>query len=276
MNPSPARTSLSLVFVSLTIAVGSVQPPNPSPVRRIPSEPSKLGPAGTAFPELKPIPLPKPFIRLDEKWDPGKNDSEIHRAIDALLARLYPSGIVILDTPLRRLRYEQVREGLAALWWFECKIAIDNWHSPDSGPYVRFVTDLYRAAGELEPTLVGRIPGFEMRVVHLKSFEAFFAARFEAGNEPQHNVELARFYRLQAEADLLRLQAVAEREGTRVGSERTKPGEAPKPDRNYAAYTLGPPSDWRYSHTAFPDVKPPPRAYAQRGFKGDYTKAWEA
>jgi hypothetical protein len=65
---------------------------------------------------------------------------------------------------------------------------------------------VYRAAAELEPTPAGKFAALETRVLALKECERFTEARTSAGNDPPQQLNVCRFHRLQAEADLLRLK----------------------------------------------------------------------
>lgn len=252
MIPFRARTSLLAVLVAASTA-----PAQPIVSKPVPSEPSKLGPGGTAFPELKPIrsPWDKPGVQKVSEEEMAK----YNRAVDELLFKNFPAALPDTATPLQRVRYEQVRNGFRALSLIRQKIQIGNWTPQESSLYSRFVSDVYRTAAELETTPAGRVRCYEVRVIVLKDFERFSATRFEVGTDPQQNWEEAQFYRLQAEADLLTLKAEIQKDaGSPPTAGNDEPGQQPKPDPAY---------------TAFPDQKPPPRKWTQPGWKGNFEEA---
>ena len=67
-------------------------------------------------------------------------------------------------------------------------------------------SEVFRVAAELETTAAAKVPYLEGRVIVMKDAERFAEARVSSGTDPSHQLNLARFYRLQAEADLLILK----------------------------------------------------------------------
>lgn len=186
-----------LVFVSLLAAsAGSGQPtdkkkqlrPPPIPADRLPAGP----PFDTAFPDLKPrIP--------DEKY----NVPDLP---------LPPFPVLAADAPmLRKVQYEQLREGLSYLYRVETRIQLGAFDQGSFREYLLMTEVVFRAAAELEDTPAKRVPWYETRVRILKELERFTKLRVDLGGAPPQDLHSARFARLQAEADLLKLKAEAEK-----------------------------------------------------------------
>ncbi len=66
--------------------------------------------------------------------------------------------------------------------------------------------DVFRIAAEPEPTVAGKRGFYEDQVAFFKELERFTMMRVNTGADPVHQSNLARFYRLDAEADLIRFE----------------------------------------------------------------------
>lgn len=236
MSPSPLCVSLSLVLVTaLSSGAQPVPPAGPKRAQNPWSGPPKLGPEGSAFPELKPPTGPEGKDVTPEAI------AKYQRELNDLLFKDIPAALPKNPTPLQRVRYEQAREGIQALRLIKKNIEIGNWTSQELGGLLTLATDVHRVAADLEPTTAGRVRCYERRVILFKEIERFCGIRFEAGSGPHQDFGGVLFRRLQAEADLLTLKSKIEDVGPRKG-EKNEPGEHPKDEPGY---------------TAFLDLKPP-------------------
>jgi hypothetical protein len=86
------------------------------------------------------------------------------------------------------------------------RIEIGQYRSEQFAEMVRVATDVFRIAMELEPTPAAKIGYYEDLVAVFKEIERFTTMRVNAGVDPPQHENLARFYRLQAEADLIQLK----------------------------------------------------------------------
>jgi hypothetical protein len=82
-----------------------------------------------------------------------------------------------------------------------------NWYSGYFGEYLDLLPATYRVGAELEEAPAKRIPWYEARVSWLKWFEQFIENRVKEDHDPPARLFVVRFQRLQAETDLLELQA---------------------------------------------------------------------
>lgn len=211
-----ARACLLIVLGVCTSSLGSGQPPEQpklptmQPPRPLGSEQPVEQPKGipptkwtrpnyTAFPNLKPVPkervkLPDGEIPLPLKWVP--------HPIPELGAN---------PTALRRVRFEQLYAGLEYIARIEVKEAIVGGVGPDYSPTRTLYVATLRIGAELEEDLAKRVPWFEARVRVFKEIERNVAQRVEVASEEPQRLSQARFARLEAEAELLELQAEIER-----------------------------------------------------------------
>ena len=104
---------------------------------------------------------------------------------------------------LHKVRHEQVLEGLVYLHRINELIRVGAWNPQFFDEYIETTSDTYRRAGDQEANPADRVPWYEARVRKLKGFELFTQTRVKDKNDPPLRLNIARFWRLQAEADLL-------------------------------------------------------------------------
>ena len=116
--------------------------------------------------------------------------------------------------PLRKVQLEQVEER-AGLHHCRCKelIRLGVWIPADFRLFAEVATDTYRLAAELEEKPANRVPWYEVRVRQLKEVEDLIDRSVRVGSAAPQILHYARFQRLQAEADLLKLKAEVEKAG---------------------------------------------------------------
>ena len=172
--------SVRIVALGLVVAAasGHGQPPAAAP----PAEPY------TAFPKLTAPPagfdLPK-------------------RVADRLaLGKQVPADA----PPLTKVRVAQVEEGVRAITMTRTRIQLGQFTSADYTNYMRLIAEVFRVQAELEPVAAGKVAAYEDRVVVMKEVERFATIRVNAGTDPPQTLHEARFWRLQAEKELLLLQ----------------------------------------------------------------------
>ncbi|HEV3436751.1 MAG TPA: sigma-70 family RNA polymerase sigma factor, partial [Gemmata sp.] len=172
--------------------------------RRLQAEAALMGLAGGApLPDLEPKPIPakaadlkldKPlpaytaFLKL--KLPEPLFDKDYHAKMDDLVIK----GI-LRDPPqdhslLERVRYEQVRAGLASLNKMQTLIGIGKWRVDYCLiKYLQIALQVYPVAAELESTAEGKIRCYEAGVLVLKEIEAITETRVEAGRDPSFDLE---------------------------------------------------------------------------------------
>jgi len=208
-------------------------------------DPKKTPPSYTAFPDLKPPTYEKKTT---------KNSDGMIVVVEEEKGVVPLPGLPILpkDEPsLQTVHHKQVLEGLV----YQKRLAgprILVCFTDRTGllySTIAGVADTYQTAASLEERLGDRIAWYESRVRELKRVERFIEARVTLGTTPPHDLDMLRFYRLQTEADLLRLKDEVEKAG---------PTTAPAPQRE--EFTFEEPKDRHKSlqphYTAFPDLKP--------------------
>jgi hypothetical protein len=177
----------------------------PAPIRATPvPRPAFLDPEPyTAFPDVTVVTFDSP----DYRGPDGKPlkvpvlDSTFGR-LKAVLARPVPADA----PPLTKVRLAQVYEGTEYLYRFQEKMRLGSYLPSDYQTYHRMAAEVFRAAAEVEDDPAGKVALYEDRVRMMKEAERFATARTNAGTDPPHALNEARFHRLQAEADLLRLK----------------------------------------------------------------------
>jgi hypothetical protein len=184
------------VYVPLVVLALSIAQPEPK--KELPAAPSELGADHTAFPDLK---LPKP--------PDGAKKDDVRRYGEELSALLLKE--VLPDLPknatlLQKVQYEQVREGIAYLRTQKDKFAFNLVDASKLQELLTVASGTYQTASELQPTSAGRVRCYEQRVLLLKECERFTKARVGGVGEPPQTLNLVRYQRLQAEADLLKLK----------------------------------------------------------------------
>jgi hypothetical protein len=238
---------------------------------------AKPAPAFTAFPDLKPTPVPwdvdpsesdpkeaeqREIVARQEilfRLAPGSQYVSLAAlkytaAIQELLFRGIPADLPAYPTPLQKVRHEQVLEGLEGVARVHSVIQSGRWDSSYYNEYLTLASEVLRVAAELETTPAGRVRCYEARVILLKEIERFIGRRARIGSDPPQNLNAAAFWRLAAEADLLRVRAaIGNANQVAVSKSAAPPGQPQKPDPAY---------------TAFPYVKPPDRPKLE-GLTGD-------
>jgi hypothetical protein len=180
----------------LAAGPGAARDESPKPAA-VANPERRLGPGGTAVPELKLPPLPKG----------GAADVSAYR--EQFNGLLFAGALPPLPEtapPIQRVRHEQVAEGLAYLKTAHQLMDVGRWDGADQAAFLK-MTDAYRLAAGLQTTPADRVRCHESRVLVLKDFERFTTVRVETGNAGPQALNLVRFYRLEAEADLLEARA---------------------------------------------------------------------
>jgi hypothetical protein len=167
----------------------------------------KPDPAYTAFPDLKPPPMPG-----GDEPDREAAWAAYDKAMAGLVTPKLPAPAAA-PTPLQRVQFEQVRAGAAYLEKMRHVIAIGRWEPEFFAEYLKVAAEVHKVAADLDGTPAGRVKCYEARVVLMKELERFVGRRQDANVDPPQHLDLARFHRLQAEADLLKLVAEAEKAG---------------------------------------------------------------
>ena len=107
---------------------------------------------------------------------------------------------------LKKVRIAQMNNGIIYMSKMMEMIRVGNWSQSDYPSLINMVKEVFQVAAELETTGAGKISAYEMRVKAFKWFEQFVEARVNAGTDKPHNLNYARFYLLQSEAELLQLK----------------------------------------------------------------------
>ena len=109
-------------------------------------------------------------------------------------------------TPLEKVRIAQVNQGETFLIRARTRIELGQFDTSDYEEYSRVAAETYKVKGELAADPGGKVAAYEARVVVFKEVEAFTVKRVEAGTDRPQSLNLVRFWRLQAEKELLLLQ----------------------------------------------------------------------
>jgi hypothetical protein len=150
----------------------------------------------TAFPEIA---IPK---KNDEREGFKGNVTDLDRLF-ARLCEKHPRPIPPNAPALVKVRTAQVNEGARYLIRTSTRFELGTFR--DFSEMVRVTSDVYRAAAELEPTAAGKTGYLEDRVAVLKFVEELVIHYVREELSP-HSQQIATFYRLQAEADLIQLK----------------------------------------------------------------------
>jgi hypothetical protein len=185
------------------VARSTARQPDPPPAIPVP-RPALPGPESyTAFPDLDP-----PMIEMKDYRGPDGQPLKVLNLVkmfgrlNALLARPVPADA----PPLRKVRLAQVYEGTVYLYRFQEQIRLGRFQPPEYETYMKIVSEVYRAAAELEDTPAGKVALFEDRVRLLEHAERYVEPRVITGTDKPYTLNEARFFRLQAEAELLKLK----------------------------------------------------------------------
>jgi hypothetical protein len=150
---------------------------------------------------MAPPPRPKPFTAFPD-LKPADPDQSFRRVKD-ILARPVPADA----PPHRKVRLAQLYEGTMFLWRFGERLRLAGHLGPhDYALYMDTVSAVFRVAVELEGAPAGKVALAEDRVRLLKEAEEVVRWRVTAGYDPPEQLPDARFRRLDAEADLLKLK----------------------------------------------------------------------
>ena len=206
MTTPGTRACLLLLVGGLAVSTGSGQPPEaPKNLKIVPTKWSR--PDYTAFPDLKP---------------PTSERKEVKKADGTTVIVVEEKGVVPLPEipalaadapPLRKVRFEQLHAGLSCLARMKAAFDIGHYTPSDFQDYITTAVDTYRVAAELEDKPAKRIPWYEARIRKLKEFEQFTSLRVNNGTAGPRALDLARFQRLEAEAELLKLKEEVEKPG---------------------------------------------------------------
>jgi hypothetical protein len=219
------------LFVLVTAVAATAAVPNPDEppdARQVQIEKLNryIAQSYTAFPDLKP-----------PDWkERRKPDGSITFVPDEVNAGPpLPLPTVAPDAPpLRKIKAEQVRAGMAYLARINEVIRIGSWTSQFLQDYMKVITDVFRVVVELEEVPAKRVRWYEARVHKFKELEQFVYLRVLNGNDPPQQLDRIVSLRLRAEADLLVLlaqNAAPNRTSERPGHlpPEQKPMEPPRP-----------------------------------------------
>jgi hypothetical protein len=197
----PLRLAILPALAALTASVGAGPPALP----KVEVKPRDLKPTYTAFPDLTPT--------ARERKTVTKTDGQpAVVVVEKGAAPLPPLPKVADDAPpLHRVQYEQLKEGMAYLSQAEEIIRLGAWDIELLRDYAIMASAVYAVAAELEEVPARRVPWFEARVRKLKEFEGYVERSVRAGGTASQALNVARFQRLGAETDLLRLKADLEK-----------------------------------------------------------------
>ena len=155
----------------------------------------------TAFPELK-VPLQEAvrgrpdYDKLIARLDAGR----------AAIARRTPEDA----PPLQKIRLAQLTQGIAYLKKVIEVISIGRFNDEEFKGMMEMCVKVHHMGANLSEDAAVKVKWLEDGVVMLKFIEYYAYSRVDAGNAPPQTLSLARFYRLQAEEDLIRLKEQTE------------------------------------------------------------------
>ncbi|QJW96183.1 hypothetical protein [Frigoriglobus tundricola] len=230
------RVGMLLLAAALTASAGSGQPPGGKAQDNLIKAARDYS---TAFPDLEP-----PITRRDVITNPDGTTVVVTTEIGVVPLPAVPAPAANAPA-LRKVRVEQYQEGSDCLERLKVIIRTGNYRPQDFCEYVRVATEVYRAAAEMEDEPARRVPWYEARVRKFKEVERFIRLRVEIGTDPPDRLDVVRFHRFGAEAELLELKAGLENPGRKPARLPADPKGEPVRLEKGAAYT------------AFPDLKPP-------------------
>jgi hypothetical protein len=206
MSATPTRGCLLFLAAALAASTGSGQREQKFPkeweeaLKRAGSRPYY-----TAFPDIKPS---RDYHEV--KQPDGKTKPEFTET----LVPLPPLPSIAADAPpLRRVQFEQLQAGLAYFKSINEAMRTGAWRPQFFQDHLTMIGDVTRVAADLEEAPAKRVPWYEARVRMAKDFEQFITIGMATGEDPPQRLHQARFQRLQAEAELLRLKAEVEKAG---------------------------------------------------------------
>lgn len=174
--------------LSVSFAAGRAVQPEPNGKAMTKQPAWATTPEYTAFPELQ--------IKTMEDYKNlvGRMEKEIPRKI--------PEN----GTAVEKIKTAQFNEGIAYLLRFRILIETGAYRPEEYREFLSMANDVFRVAAELEPTDAKKLKWHEMRVQNMSDGERFVSMRVKSGTDPVRQLNLARYARLQAEAELAELK----------------------------------------------------------------------
>jgi hypothetical protein len=213
-------------------------PSSPVLFAQEPKPPAENAKPYTAFPDIK---LPSTDF-LDLRL-PDTKVQENRAAMNALVIAGIPIELPMNHTPLQKVQYEQVREGLQ--FYLRLQRLMDHgfWNPSQTELCMNLMDRVYEVAAQLAPGQKDNVRCYVARVLVFKELERFFERRVDDGSSLSFELDLVRFRRLGAEAALMSLTGGA-----------PLPAPEPKP---MPAKAADPIPDDTPAYTAFPKLKLP-------------------
>ncbi|MBN9518761.1 hypothetical protein J0H58_09615 [bacterium] len=167
---------------------------------------------------IRPQIDPEPFSAFPELAAPRPNNPDPKQSVDDVLtapiARL-AAAVAAAErkdaTTLQKVRVAQVKQGLQYLERTRARVKIGAFNAGDFNDFLRMSVATFQAAARLTDDPAEKLLWLEDEVRVLRAVEQYTLNRVEAGAEPPHNLNAARFTRLGAEADLLLAREAARR-----------------------------------------------------------------
>ena len=186
-----------LGFLGIGIAVGSLATAMALAQPKAANDEDSNAKNFTAFPEIT-VPM--------KQVDGGKEPAPDHDKILSRFKAKHPRPIPADAAPLIKVRTAQVNEGVFYLLRMQVRLQIGQFRDEEVRELIRLAADLFQIAAELEPTVAGKRGYYQDQVAFFKEIERFTAKRVRTGTAAPHQLNLARFYRLEAEAELIKFQ----------------------------------------------------------------------
>jgi hypothetical protein len=156
-------------------------------------------PAFTAFPKIT---MPMKEVQLGDRKGMWPDFEKVYSRLTAG----YPRPIPANAAALAKVRTAQVNESVGYFRGIVPRFGLTEAEGDFLPEMLHVSNDLFRVAVAAEPTAAGKQGLFEDRVALFKYFERVTQSKVDAGASPPHRLNLARFYRLQAEAELILIQ----------------------------------------------------------------------
>jgi hypothetical protein len=156
-------------------------------------------PAFTAFPRIT---MPRKEVQLGDRKGMWPDFEKVYSRLTAG----YPRPIPANAAPLAKVRTAQVNESVGYFRGIVPRFGLTESERDFLPEMLHVSNDLFRVAAAAEPTAAGKQGLFEDRVALFKYFERVTQSKVDAGSSPANRLNLARFYRLQAEAELILLR----------------------------------------------------------------------
>ena len=187
-------------FARLGLGIAAVLRLSPS----MPAQPKAAGedrkePAFTAFPRIT---MPMKEVQLGDHKGMRPDFEKVYSRLTAG----YPRPIPANAAPLAKVRTAQVNESVGYFRGIVRRFGLTEAEGDFLPEMLHISNDLFRVAVAAEPTAAGKQGLIEDRVALFKFFERVTQSKVDAGSSPANRLNLAHFYRLQAEAELILLQ----------------------------------------------------------------------